>query len=202
MTTWTSKTLAALGILVMLGACDAADQSGGLLAGLAPPGDAALPPVPLTQAMMMKGNVALVPPGGYCIDPESLTQSFALMARCDALGAPEGGYGAPIGVLTVSFARDRDPQKPIPSAQEITEATGLGTPLSARSHTGSVVFQTTGPPPVADLSPLHWRSVSRVGGYTMGAALFGPADRRAVSEEGGAFLIEMIRRTTEKTNAR
>jgi len=201
MTTWTSKPIAALGIVVMLGACDAVDQSGGLLAGLAPPGDAALPPVPLTQAMMMQGKVALVPPGGYCIDPESLTQNFALMARCDALGAPEGGYGAPIGVLTVSFARDRDAKSPVPSAQEIADATGLGSPLSTRSHTGSVIFQTTGPPPVADLSPLHWRSVSRVGGYTMGAALFGPADRRAVSEEGAEFLTEMIRRTTEKTNA-
>lgn len=201
MTTWTSKPVAALGIVVMLGACDAVEQGGGLLAGLAPPGDTALPPVPLTKAMMMQGKVALVPPRGYCIDPESLTQSFALMARCDALGAAEGGSGAPIGVLTVSFARDREANSPIPTAQEIVAATGLGTPQSTRSHAGSVVFKTSGPPPVADLSPLHWRSVSRVGGYTMGAALFGPADRRAVSEEGAEFLTEMIRRTTEKTNA-
>ncbi len=195
---WTSKPFAALGIVVMLGACDAAGTGSPLLAGLVPPTDTALPIVPLRQALMMRGKVTLVPPSGYCIDPESLNESFALMARCDALGAPTGGSGAPMGVLTVSFARGGK-AIPVPSAQEIATSTGLGLPHNTSSHRGSVVFKTTGKPPAAGLSPHHWRSVSRVGGFTMGAALFGPQDHRAVSDEGADLLREMIQRTTDKT---
>ncbi|MDG1067616.1 MAG: hypothetical protein P8P40_04445 [Sulfitobacter sp.] len=200
MITWTSKPLAALGIVTMLGACDAAGTGSALLAGLAPPTDAALPIVPLRQALMMRGKVTLVPPSGYCIDPESLSENFALMARCDALGAPTGGSGAPVGVLSVSFTRGGK-GTPVPTAQEITTASGLGQPQSISRHGQSVVFKTTGKPPAPDLSPYHWRSISRVGGYTMGAALYGPQDRRAVSDEGADLLREMIQRTTGKTKA-
>ena len=200
MITWISKPLAALGIIAMLGACDAVGTASPLLAGLTPPTDAALPIVPLRQALMMRGKVTLVPPSGYCIDPESLNESFALMARCDALGAATGGSGAPVGVLTVSFTRGGK-DTPVPTAQEVAAASGLGQPQNSSRHAQSVVFKTTGKPPAADLSPHHWRSVSRVGGYTMGAALFGPQDRRAVSEEGADLLREMIRRTTDKTKA-
>jgi hypothetical protein len=200
MTTWISKPLAALGIFVMLGACDTVGPAAPLLAGLKPPSEAALPIVPLRQAQMMRGKVTLVPPAGYCIDPESLGENFALMARCDALGAATGGSGAPVGVLTVSFARVGK-SLAMPTAQEIAASTGLGQPRSASSYSTGVVFKTTGKPPAAGLSPHHWRSVTRVGGYTMGAALFGPQDRRAVSEEGAELLREMIGLTTARTKA-
>ncbi|WP_298859250.1 hypothetical protein [uncultured Sulfitobacter sp.] len=200
MTIWISKPLIALGFISTLGACEAMDKGNTLLAGLAPPEDAALPAVPLTQALMMRGNVTLVPPSGYCIDPESLSQSFALMARCDNLGAATGGEGAPTGVLTVSLTRNV--LNPIlPTAQEVATAAGVGAPEDARSNDDSIVFRTKGIAPSPDLSPTHWRSIAKVGKYTMGAALFGPAGRRAVSSEGAAVLEEMIKRTTNKTNA-
>ncbi|MCX7565720.1 hypothetical protein OS189_05150 [Sulfitobacter sp. F26169L] len=198
MTTWTSKPLAALGIAVLLSACDAATTGGGLLDNLKPPSDAALPPAPLTQALMMRGKVTLVPPTGFCIDPESLSQSFALMARCDTLGAATGGAGAPLGMMTVSFARNTK-NIPLPSAQEIATASGLGPPLDVRNQDTSVVFKTTGKAPVPDLAAAHWRSVAQVGGFFMGAALYGPEGRRAVSTEGASFLQEMIKRTADKT---
>jgi hypothetical protein len=198
MITWTCKPLAALGIFVMLGACDTTDSS--FLASLTPPSDAALPAIPLTQARMMRDQVTLVPPSGYCIDPDSLSQSFALMARCDNLGAPTGGTGAPVGVLTVSFARSSD-QNALPTAQELTAATGLASPGNTRRSDSSVIFQTTGPAPSGDLSTTHWRSVTLVGPFLMGAALFGPEGRRAVSDEGARVLQEMIELTTDRTNA-
>lgn len=200
MTIWISKPLAALGIMAMLGACDAVDPEGGLLATLAPPEDAALPAVPLTQALMMRGQVTLVPPTGYCIDPETLSQSFALMGRCDNLGAATGGEGAPTGVLTVSFARG-GPNMTLPTAQEMATAAGVDAPQDARSSVSSVVFRTTGAAPSDDLSSSHWRSVAQVGQFIMGASLFGPKDRRAVSHEGASVLEEMIKRTMEKTAA-
>lgn len=197
MTTWTSKPFIALGFASFLGACDTGET---LLAGLTPPADAALPAVPLTQATMMRGKVILVPPTGYCIDPETLSQSFALMARCDSLGAPTGGEGAPAGVLSVSFVRN-NLTPTIPTAKDIAAAAGVGTPEEARETQTSVVFRTKGTAPSSDLSPIHWRSVSKVGQFTMGASLFGPKGRRVVSDEGASVLEEMIKRTTKKTNA-
>ncbi|MEH6644442.1 hypothetical protein [Sulfitobacter sp.] len=199
MTTWTSKHLTALCFVGALGACDVVDSGNTLLAGLAPPADTALPAVPLKQALMMRGKVTLVPPGGYCIDPESLSQSFALMARCDALGAATGGSGAPVGVMTVSFARvGNDVQ--LPTAQEFAAAAGLADPENTHRYATGVIFRTSGTPLAGDLSPRHWRAISKVGAFSMGAALFGPEGRRAVSEEGAEVLQEMIQRTTDKTN--
>lgn len=200
MTTWSCKPAAALGIVFMLSACEGIDSDDGLLAGLTPPKDAALPTVPLTQASMMRGNVTLVPPRGYCIDADSLTQSFALMARCDALGAATGGAGAPAGILTVSLSRSAK-DAILPTAQDIATATGLTNPQDVQQADASVVFKTTGTAPSPDLSPQHWRSVAQVDRYTMGAALFGPKGRRAVSGEGVGVLQDLIKRTTEKTNA-
>tara|TARA_B110000879_G_scaffold209020_1_gene295797 strand:- start:437 stop:994 length:558 start_codon:yes stop_codon:yes gene_type:complete len=183
----------------MLGACDAVDQGTTLLAGIAPPEDAALPAVPLTQALMMRGNVTLVPPTGYCVDPENLSQSFALMARCDNMGAATGGEGSPAGVLTVSLARNGLNPK-IPTAEEVAAAAGVSAPEKARQTDTSVIFRTKGTAPSSDLSPTHWRSVSKVGKFTMGASLFGPEGRRAITDEGATLLEEMIKRTTDKTN--
>lgn len=200
MTIWTSKPLVALGFVSLLGACDAVDTDGGLLAGLTPPEDAALPAVPLTRAMMMRGNVTLVPPSGYCIDPESLSQSFALMARCDNMGAAAGGEGAPAGVLSVSLARNvLNPT--LPTAQEVAIAATVTPPEDTREIENSVIFRTKGAAPSAELSPTHWRSISKIGKYTMAASLFGPEGRRAVSSEGADVLADMIKRTTAKTNA-
>ena len=200
MNTWISKPLYALGMLAMLGACEDAGIGGGLLANLTLPEDAALPAVPLTQALMMRGGVTLVPPSGYCIDPESLSQSFALMARCEALGAETGSGAAPAGVMTVSFVRSGSAPS-MPSAQELASASDLGAPTDTRITEQSVVFQTTGTPPADALAAQHWRSVSQVGRFTMGAALFGPEGHRALSAEGADLLEEMIMRTTAQTNA-
>jgi hypothetical protein len=184
----------------MLSACEGMDTGTGLLASLASPDDAALPAVPLTQASMMRGNVTLVPPSGYCIDADSLTQSFALMARCDALGAATGGFGAPAGILTVSLSRSVK-NAPLPTAQEIATSTGLSDPQNVQQADASVVFKTSGTAPAPNLSSQHWRSVAQVDHYTMGAALFGQKGQRAVSNEGASVLQDLIKRTTDTTNA-
>lgn len=200
MITWSSKPIAALSTIALLSACDVADTGASLLESITPPQDATLPAVPLTQAKMMRGNVTLVPPIGYCIDAESLSQSFALMARCDTLGAATGGASAPLGVITVSLVRNAK-NAALPTPQEITTATGLGAPEDTRQGESSVIFKTKGSTPSPDLSPIQWRSVSRVGDYTMGAALFGQEGRRAVSSEGADVLEEMIKRTSGKSSA-
>ncbi len=200
MTTWISRSLLVLGLLWSLGACDEIDPDGTLRAGLTPPSDAALPAVPLRQAQMMRGVVTLVPPDGYCIDPVSLSQSFALMARCDALNAATGGSGAPRGVMTVSFARTNG-DAALPSAAQVATFARLAPPQQLRQSARSIIFRTSGAAPSADLSMTHWRSVTQLGPVMMGAALFGPEGRRAISEEGADMLQEMITRTASKSAA-
>ena len=192
MTTWSFKRCVAIIALVTLAACD---EGGDVLAGLNPPTGTK---APLTQALMMRGAVTLVPPQGFCIDPKTLNQSFALMARCDVMGADTGSAGAPLGLVTISFARVA-PDTTLPSATDITAAAGLGAPQSLRRRDDQVIFRTNGPPPSTDLDTHHWRAVARVGAFLMGAALFGPEGRRAVSSEGAEVLEDLIRRTTAKT---
>ncbi|MEP1767092.1 MAG: hypothetical protein ABJJ53_10715 [Sulfitobacter sp.] len=198
MTTWSSKQAAALGMIFMLGACE--DMGIGGLASLTAPDDTALPAVPLTQALMMRGAVTLVPPTGYCIDPDSLTQSFAMMARCDTLGAATGSSGAPAGLLTVSLSRMAKDAS-LPTAQEIATAGGLSSPQSVQHADTNVVFKTSGEAPASGLSPDHWRAVARVDRFSLGAALYGPDAHRAVSSEGAGVLQDMIKRTSETNNA-
>lgn len=201
MTIWSSKKAALLGLAGLLGACDSPlEKTSGLLSALKPPQDAALPPVPLTQALMMRGGVTLVPPSGYCIDPESLSESFALMGRCDQMGAPTGGAGAPVGVLTVSIARTGE-DGPLPSAQQIAQAIDATPPEDVRATADRVIFKTVSLPPSADLAPQHWRGVAKVEGFTIGTALFGPQGQRAVSPEGARVLEQMLERTAAKTSA-
>lgn len=188
MTTWSFKRCIAITALVALAACD---ESGGLSASTKAK-------APLTQALMMRGAVTLVPPQGFCIDPKTLNQSFALLARCDVMGADTGSAGAPLGVVTISFTRI-SPDTSLPSATDITTAAGLGAPQSLRRREDQVIFRTTGTPPSADLDTHHWRAVARVGAFLMGATLFGPEGRRAVSVEGVDVLEDLIRRTKAKT---
>lgn len=200
MTTWTCKPLTVLALIGFLSACDdALDASGGLLAAIAPPEDAALPAVPLTQALMMRGQVTLVPPSGFCIDPESLSQSFALMGRCEAMGASGGAAGAPAGVMTVSVARSAK-NAPLPTAVQIAEAAGVTPPSDVQQTADRIIFMTTGIAPSGDLSSEHWRGVLKLDRFTIGAALFGPEGRRAVSPEGARVIQDMLDRTATKTN--
>ncbi|QUJ76369.1 hypothetical protein KDD17_15985 [Sulfitobacter albidus] len=64
-----------------------------------------------------------------------------------------------------------------------------------------MIFATTGDPPLPAMDDLHWRATARVGAFTMGASLFGPKDKRAVSIEGAGLLEEMIRRSIDTTLA-
>lgn len=198
MTIWTSKGAAALlGSLVLAG-CDAAPTGQGLLAGLLSPGSDTVDRPPLTQALMMQGAITLVPPTGFCIDPNSLNQSFALLARCDTLGAATGDRGAPLGIMTVSLT-PRGTETPLPTAADVATASDTSDPDHIRDRQDHIIFATEGQPPLPQMDERHWRAIAKVGGYTMGVALFGPKEKRAVSVEGAGLLEELIQRTQAKS---
>jgi len=73
-------------------------------------------PKPLSSAQMAKGAVTVIPPEGYCVDGAASSDMFALMARCDALGAAPTGATTPRGIITVSLVASSADALPPPSA--------------------------------------------------------------------------------------
>ena len=183
MTTWTCKAAFAALALSALAACEDG-QGGGLLKSTT---DAK--PVAVSQAKMAFGAVTLVAPVGFCIDANSLKQNFALMARCDALGAPSASAGAPTGILTASFSAA---SKTMPTPVDTTTALGLGAPTNAIETDRSVTFRAKGNAPAEGLSDTHWRGTARIGKQMMGLALYGPDGGRVISPEGRAILVALI----------
>ena len=59
----------------------------------------------LANAELADGALTLVPPAGFCVDKSTLRPSFAVVARCDSLGARQTVNDAPLGMIVVSVAR-------------------------------------------------------------------------------------------------
>ncbi|MEM6303673.1 MAG: hypothetical protein AAF744_03075 [Pseudomonadota bacterium] len=149
---------------------------------------------PLTRSLMASGAVTLVPPQGFCIDPRSLNQQFALMARCDTLGAPAAAGGAALALITVSFTTAPE-DAALPTALETADAAKLARVDAAKSENRAITFRAEGIPPVSDLDVTHWRGTARLGAHVMGVALYGPMGGRAISSEGREIINDLIRRT-------
>lgn len=177
MTTWSFRAATTALALLGLTGCEEGFGTGA---------NAALP-----EAKMAFGAVTLVPPRGFCIDRNSLDQQFALIARCDALGAPTAAVDAPIGVITVSLAAI-PAEASLPAPEDTAAALKLSDISSLQETENAVLFRAQGTAPVEGLSARHWRATARVGGQIMGLALYGPANGRAVSGEGRAILTELI----------
>ncbi|AXI44847.1 hypothetical protein C1J03_01635 [Sulfitobacter sp. SK012] len=149
---------------------------------------------------MMEGAVALVPPRGYCIDRKSLKSNFALLARCDVLGANTSSRNAPFGFITVSFSETETPDV-LPTPKQIAKATKVSAPQSIRSSKDYTVFQARSPSPIDGMDSRHWRSVALIGGHVMSAVLYGPKAQRAVTVEGRDMLRSLVQRSIQKTPA-
>lgn len=188
MTIWTCKTTLAVAACIALTACDALP----VLDGLSAPKDA----VALSQSAMANGAFTLVAPQGFCIDKTSLKQRFALMARCDTLGAPSAAAAAPLGILTVSVTPNAT-SGALPTPDETADAAKLARVTAVTSEANAVTFRAEGSPPSAGLGVAHWRGTARIGGHLIGIALYGPKDGRAISSEGRETINDMIRRTKE-----
>ena len=185
MTIWTCKgPLAAFGVM-LLTACEGG-QGLGASSGAAKP--------PLSRAKMA-GGVELVAPDGFCIDQTSLEARFAVMARCDGLGAPASAGAAPRGLITVSLT----PSKPgsLPSAQQIAAETSLQNVSDVEKSDQSITFRAQGRIPVGGLSPNQWRGVARMGTQTAGIAVYGPERGEIVSASGRRVLTQLITRSID-----
>lgn len=194
MNTWTCKTV--LGALCLLGlsACDesfgsgtgfnlvsSAPASGGLF-GAAPP---------TREVSLADGAVTLVPPDGYCVDTKTARQTFAIIARCDLLGAKALGHAGPAVVFTASVT-------PLPEAavvQETTITSAKDTVLDRRERDGVFVARIKGTPPQNAMNADYWRGAARVGTHLLGLGLYSAAGRPAIGPFGQDLLFDTIKAT-------
>ena len=178
MTIWTCKgPLAAFGVM-LLTACEGGQGLGAS-----------------SGAAKMAGGVELVAPDGFCIDQTSLEARFAVMARCDGLGAPASAGAAPRGLITVSLTQSKPGS--LPSAQQIAAETSLQNVSDVEKGDQSVTFRAQGRIPVGGLSPNQWRGVARMGTQTAGIAVYGPERGEIVSASGRRVLTQLITRSID-----
>ncbi len=195
MSTWSCKAAIAGAGLTLLGACEGGPGID-LLDGLSTGGGTDKKDLALSQSLMANGALTLVPPQGFCIDRRSLQQRFALMARCDTLGAPSVARGAPLGFITVSVT-PADAEATLPTAQQTADAAKLSRIEGESASAETLTYRAEGVPPVKDVAVVHWRGKARVAEQFIGVALYGPEGGRAVSAEGREIVLDLIRRTKE-----
>ncbi len=184
MNTWTSRVCAAVLTSLTLAGCE-----GGL--GLTGSDTAALRTAPLGQ-----GAVTLVAPSGFCIDTRSLRTQFALMARCDTLGA-DGAEDAPLALITATTATLTDPQTITP---ETLGANGE-TVVDRADRDGLMLVQLRGTPPNPAFRETYWRAAGQIGDQIVGLTLYEAQDSAPLGASAPRILAQTMQRTQEQTSA-
>lgn len=190
MTTWISRAAGLALLTAALAGCDAKPMA--FMANMPSFGKKAK--APLTTAPLARGAVMLVAPDGYCIDPAALTSNFAMLARCDALGAENSATTMPFALIAVSVAPMAADAK-LPTAVELAAGKGLEQPSKPIEEDGYVIFPANGAPAATGLAGSHWRGATIVNGHMVGVALFRGADSPRISSEGAAIIESMIKKT-------
>ncbi len=154
----------------------------------------------LAGVVMADGAVALTPPPNYCIDKSSLKPQFALMARCDTLGA-ETDPDAPLALITATLVPLDDRTK-VPNATDLAAALEPDRILRKTDNDGLALVQTESVTGLDGFGERHWRGVFVVNGILVGLALYAPQDGPASGNSGASILTALAKRTTAQTAAR
>lgn len=186
MNTWSFKRPLCALVLFATAACG---NTGGVIGNIGAVENTAVP-----QAQMAFGAVTLIPPKGYCVDTRTLSQQFAMLARCDVLGAPDDVSDTPLGMIAVSFA-DVGEADTLPSPEQTAQALGLTEVSDQVVEEDRVFFRANGQAPIRQMAPQHWRGNALIAGYVVGLALYGPKGGRALSAEGQNLLNTLVSQT-------
>lgn len=148
------------------------------------------------RATLEQGTVSLIPPNGYCIDIRSLRQSFALIARCDVLGAPLPA-DKPLAIITATTLA-----MPADTAIDPDDLRADAETVLTRSETDDLsMVQVQGTPPSPDMRDTYWRGAGRVGEQVLGLALYQAADTPDLGDTALELLVETMERTSAQTQA-
>ena len=185
MNTWTSRVcLTALVCLIVAG-CDE---------GIVLPGDSSKSADALLSAELGRGAITLVAPQGFCIDPRSLRARFALMARCDTLGAA-GAEDAPLALITATSVTATS-TGPI-TAQEL--GAGAETVLERQEVRGVTLIRVQGTPPGPGLRDTYWRAARRIGTQIVGLAIYEGTDATRLGPRAPRLLEQTMQRTEARS---
>lgn len=195
MNIWTCKSGALALVLLGLAGCDA-PVGGGLFANLAPPATPKQPPV--THASLSNDAIKISAPSGFCIDGQSIGPNFALMARCDALGAARSAAAAPLGLITVSVLPSSE-DGGLPNPAQIATAANLAGVSDTNKTPQHLTFRAKGRPPLTEMSETHWRGATLINGHVVAVTLYGPDGGEALSEQGRQILTDVIARCRESS---
>lgn len=158
-----------------------------------------IPLTALKSAEMMRGGVTFVPPQGYCIDKKSLTQSFALISRCDTLGARDVGSGNALGLVTASIVPfEGDADLPALLARSIPP----GAEVLERSNTASMSMVRISGASVDGLGDSYWTGLAQIGPGLARVSLYAANDA-ALNEAARSRLISgFVAHSTRATEAK
>ncbi|MFA3919211.1 hypothetical protein [Ruegeria hyattellae] len=185
MNIWTCKVRIAVLTLVLLAGCDEL---------VAPQQDHVLP----RSVVLAGGDVVIRAPNGYCVEQRSVrngsSNSFALLARCDALGAGAGKNAQGLALITVTTEARADAVQP--DARALTRSAAPAQPSATRSYGGMPVirFDETSHR-VRGASPQVWRSGFVANGHVVALALYAEEGSLMLGDRGARLLSELARRT-------
>ncbi len=153
----------------------------------------------LANAELADGALTLVPPAGFCVDKSTLRPSFAVVARCDSLGARQTVNDAPLGMIVVSVARPPSSQIDLGAVLDaiVTQEAEV---LESREDETVALVHLRGPAPEGADSR-YWRGLARIGPFLLGLTAYAPRGGRLSGAAGERLLSQMIRRTAEATGS-
>ncbi|SLN62970.1 hypothetical protein TRL7639_03530 [Falsiruegeria litorea R37] len=159
---------------------------------------AATPKEQVTRASLAAGNVQLVAPFGYCVDERSVrvraTESFAMLARCDALGMRGFSASQDLAVITVTAVSTDDTSQP--TVKGLATSAAPATVLDQQTRGGLPFVRLKGDGHEVDgASPEHWRSAFVVNGQLVGLALYANAGSPALNNKGALILSDLADKT-------
>ncbi|MEX0351039.1 MAG: hypothetical protein AB3N15_16570 [Paracoccaceae bacterium] len=185
MNIWTSKVRVFALTLALLAGCDelAAPQQG-----------QALP----RSIALAGGDIVLRAPRGYCVEQRSVrngkNNSFALLARCEALGASRASATQGFALITVTTEARAEAVQP--DAETIARSAAPAKPGANRSEgdLSLVRFDDT-VHQVRGASPQVWRTAFVANGNVVALALYAEDGSPMLGDRGARLLSELARRT-------
>jgi len=203
MFTWISRSALIGGAILALSACSdgaalpfAQSQTGATPASLfkTPSGKKRV-----AQTSLAGGDITLAVPDGYCIDKRTLRRarkgSFALVARCDALGVAGYFDVFSLALITVT-TQPTGENTAIPNPGDVARSAAPAKMLDSARRSGvSLARLGSGPHRIDGVSQTHWRAVTSINGHLIALSLYAPDGSPALQSEGADLLVSLSNRT-------
>lgn len=155
-------------------------------------------PKRITQMSLAQGDITLTAPRGYCVDKRAVKSgkqdSFAVLARCDALGVRGAFPTQDLALITVTTVTD--PTGTQPDAKSLTQSAKPAKVMETQSLKGRPFVLLEDPDHnVNGASPRHWRSAFALNGHLVGLALYASEGSDALTAQGANLLSDLATKT-------